>query len=222
MSRHKKRVSVGRSDAQTADAAPPPIAASNEPEAPSEPTASEADIAFAETDGMDATDHVAAAAGARAADEVSIDRHPLFWFVLGALTVGIIVLLGLLLLNVRAAAPSPLPTPTQATSVAPARATATRANAAVPAVTLVAPTPTPPDVSAIMTSVAIEHESIARINVTDTKKLLDAGAAILVDVRNEYSYREQHARGAINIPVEATASRLSELPKDKTIIFYCT
>jgi rhodanese-related sulfurtransferase len=61
-----------------------------------------------------------------------------------------------------------------------------------------------------------------RISVADAKKALDAGKAILVDVRAAMSYQQEHAKGAISLPTNEVASRMSELPKDKQIITYCT
>ena len=61
-----------------------------------------------------------------------------------------------------------------------------------------------------------------RISAADAKKALDAGQAILVDVRSLDSWQEEHAKGAISIPVNEITARLGELPKDKQIIAYCT
>ena len=61
-----------------------------------------------------------------------------------------------------------------------------------------------------------------RISVTEAKKAIDAGKAILVDVRAAMSYEQEHAKGAISLPTHEVAARMSELPKDKQIIAYCT
>jgi 3-mercaptopyruvate sulfurtransferase SseA len=61
-----------------------------------------------------------------------------------------------------------------------------------------------------------------RISAADAKKALDAGQAILVDVRSLDSWQEEHAKGAISIPVNEIYARSGELPKDKQIIAYCT
>lgn len=61
-----------------------------------------------------------------------------------------------------------------------------------------------------------------RISAADAKKALDAGKAVLVDVRSAVAYQEEHAKGAIHIPTYEIATRMSELPKDKQIITYCT
>ena len=61
-----------------------------------------------------------------------------------------------------------------------------------------------------------------RISVADAKKAIDAGKAILVDVRSAVAYQQEHAKGSISLPTYEVAARLSELPKDKQIITYCT
>jgi len=61
-----------------------------------------------------------------------------------------------------------------------------------------------------------------RISVAEARKALDAGKAILVDVRSSMSYDQEHAKGSINLPLYDLPSRAAELPKDKQIITYCT
>jgi predicted sulfurtransferase len=61
-----------------------------------------------------------------------------------------------------------------------------------------------------------------RISLADAKKAVDAGKAVLVDVRSAMNYQQEHAKGAISLPTHEIAARMSELPKDKQIITYCT
>lgn len=61
-----------------------------------------------------------------------------------------------------------------------------------------------------------------RVSAVDAKKALDAGKAVLVDVRSLDSWQEEHAKGAVSIPVNEINDRFGELPKDKQIIAYCT
>ncbi|HVG07218.1 MAG TPA: rhodanese-like domain-containing protein [Thermoanaerobaculia bacterium] len=61
-----------------------------------------------------------------------------------------------------------------------------------------------------------------RISVADAKKAIDAGKAVLVDVRSAMSYEMEHAKGAISLPTHEVAARMGELPKNKQIITYCT
>src|SRR5688500_3882340 len=61
-----------------------------------------------------------------------------------------------------------------------------------------------------------------RISVADAKKAIDSGKAVLVDVRSAAAYQQEHPKGAISLPTPEIAARMSELPKDKQIITYCT
>jgi 3-mercaptopyruvate sulfurtransferase SseA len=61
-----------------------------------------------------------------------------------------------------------------------------------------------------------------RISAADAKKALDAGQAVLVDVRSLDAWQDEHAKGAVSIPVNELYARLGELPKDKQVIAYCT
>ncbi|HSR30850.1 MAG TPA: rhodanese-like domain-containing protein [Anaerolineae bacterium] len=68
----------------------------------------------------------------------------------------------------------------------------------------------------------IPYPNVPRISVQETQGELDKGQAILVDVRSKTSYDKLHAAGAISIPEEEIEASLDELPRDKTIILYCT
>jgi rhodanese-related sulfurtransferase len=50
---------------------------------------------------------------------------------------------------------------------------------------------------------------------------LVADGALLVDVRTAAEYDAGHIAGAINVPVDEVASRLSEFPTDGPIVVYC-
>lgn len=45
--------------------------------------------------------------------------------------------------------------------------------------------------------------------------------ALILDVRNEVEYRQDHVQGAINIPLDDLRSRMDELPRDREIWTYC-
>ncbi|MEL6308307.1 MAG: rhodanese-like domain-containing protein [Chloroflexota bacterium] len=50
----------------------------------------------------------------------------------------------------------------------------------------------------------------------------DTGAEhILIDVRTAQEFNSGHIAGAINIPVDQIASRLSEIPADIPVVVYC-
>lgn len=61
-----------------------------------------------------------------------------------------------------------------------------------------------------------------RIEAPEAKKLVDKGEAILIDVRSKAAWDMGHAEGALLIPLAELEARLSQLPKDKLIVAYCT
>lgn len=52
-------------------------------------------------------------------------------------------------------------------------------------------------------------------------RALVAAGALLVDVRTPAEFDEGHVEGAVNIPVQELATRLSEVPRDKEVVVYC-
>jgi rhodanese-related sulfurtransferase len=62
-----------------------------------------------------------------------------------------------------------------------------------------------------------------RIAIPDLeKKLAGKSKPVVVDVRKAVEIAESGAiPGAIHIPVEKVPDRISELPKDKELVFYC-
>ncbi len=72
------------------------------------------------------------------------------------------------------------------------------------------------------TTAAAFPEEAARISLADAKKAFDASEAVFVDTRAETSYKNEHIKGAINIPADAFQTRYGEVPKNKKIIAYCS
>ena len=66
------------------------------------------------------------------------------------------------------------------------------------------------------------YPEIQRVSIDETKAALDAGSALVVDVRSAEAYQGSHISGAINIPLEELESRLGELDQADWIITYCT
>lgn len=66
------------------------------------------------------------------------------------------------------------------------------------------------------------REAGDRISPEDTLRMVESGNALLVDVRDENSYLENHIAGAIHIPLGEISRRAAELSADgRTIIAYC-
>jgi hypothetical protein len=61
---------------------------------------------------------------------------------------------------------------------------------------------------------------VPRISVVDAKEKMEAGEAILVDVRSPATYEQSHIAGAISMTSSQVARQFTELPTDKLIVFY--
>jgi rhodanese-related sulfurtransferase len=63
-----------------------------------------------------------------------------------------------------------------------------------------------------------------RIDVESAKALSDSGEALILDVvaSRVWPSMTRTIQGSIRIPPEEIPNRFTELPRDKTIIAYCT
>ena len=68
----------------------------------------------------------------------------------------------------------------------------------------------------------VSSVDMPRITVPELKAKLDAGQAVVFDVRQQSAYAHKHIAGAISLPQGEVADRLAELPTDKLAVFYCT
>jgi len=69
---------------------------------------------------------------------------------------------------------------------------------------------------------AAAQEDAPRISLADAKKDYDDGTAVIIDARAEDIYKDEHIKGAINITSETLKEKIKDLPKNKTIIVYCS
>lgn len=77
-------------------------------------------------------------------------------------------------------------------------------------------------VKATLTRVVGEEEPAIVCALTEPQAVsAQPVAPLIVDVRGASEYAAGHARGAVNIPLDALADRLGELPKDTPIVTYC-
>jgi 3-mercaptopyruvate sulfurtransferase SseA len=65
-------------------------------------------------------------------------------------------------------------------------------------------------------------EEARRVTVEEVKKMLDSGKAVIYDTRAKAAYDAEHVKGSLSLPFDQVAAHAGELPKDKTIVFYCT
>lgn len=136
----------------------------------------------------------------RKTDRKSTDAKPGIWGpMLGAL-VGAAIVAGIFLMTDRGSEPS-------TTAQSPVTETPQQAQPAPPPM---------PQVS------EIDVARARRIDAQETKRLLDAGEAITIDVRDVQSYVAGHIPGALQIPLQYVPGEIPWFPRDKTIITYCT
>lgn len=65
-------------------------------------------------------------------------------------------------------------------------------------------------------------DNAPRITLAEAKKDFDAGNAVFIDTRSKEAFETEHIKGAINVPVADLEAKLSEIPKDKKLIVYCS
>ena len=65
-------------------------------------------------------------------------------------------------------------------------------------------------------------DGVKRITTVELRDALDKGQAVVVDVRGDDAYAVSHIKGSVSIPLGEVATRLSELPRDKMIVTYCS
>jgi hypothetical protein len=83
-------------------------------------------------------------------------------------------------------------------------------------------TPSPTAKPAVTPATRPPSDGVRRITTVELQELLNRGEAFVVDVRNQASYDLGHVRGAKLIPNTEVGLRSNELPRDKTIVTYCS
>jgi ABC-type enterochelin transport system substrate-binding protein len=68
----------------------------------------------------------------------------------------------------------------------------------------------------------VSADGARRVTVAELQRMLDGGEAVVYDTRARATYEQEHVKGALSMPFDEVSSRTAELPKDKTIVFYCT
>jgi predicted sulfurtransferase len=66
------------------------------------------------------------------------------------------------------------------------------------------------------------NDGARRVTTAELQQLLANNQAVVIDVRNEASYNAGHIHGSKLIPEADLPNHLSELPKDKLIVTYCS
>ena len=61
-----------------------------------------------------------------------------------------------------------------------------------------------------------------RVTIEEMEAMLKDGTAIVIDVRNQAAYDQGHIPGSRLIPAGEILNHIGELPRDKTIVTYCS
>ncbi len=78
------------------------------------------------------------------------------------------------------------------------------------------------DAAAPVGTTTVDADSIRRVNVAELRKMVEEGRVAIYDTRSKASYEQEHIRGALSLPQNEADARAGELPRDKTLVFYCT
>jgi len=65
-------------------------------------------------------------------------------------------------------------------------------------------------------------DNARRITTAELETLIREGKAYIVDVRNQDSFDMGHIPGSRLIPASQIGEHVNELPRDKTIVTYCS
>lgn len=65
------------------------------------------------------------------------------------------------------------------------------------------------------------HLGLEGVTLAELKNKMDKGEVLLIDVRPTEEYIELHIPGAISIPVEELADKISTLPANYDVVAYC-
>ncbi|HRK19739.1 MAG TPA: rhodanese-like domain-containing protein [Hyphomicrobiaceae bacterium] len=67
----------------------------------------------------------------------------------------------------------------------------------------------------------LKRDPIKTLTPQEAYQRHQRGEIALVDVREIGEWRQMRIPGAIHLPLSELPSRLSELPRDKPVVFYC-
>lgn len=68
----------------------------------------------------------------------------------------------------------------------------------------------------------VHADGVRRISVAELQKMVEEGRVAIYDTRTKANYDQEHIKGALSLPQNEAAARADELPRDKTLVFYCT
>ena len=68
----------------------------------------------------------------------------------------------------------------------------------------------------------VHADGVRRVTVAELQSMLEGGRTVVYDTRAKTAYDAEHIQGALSMPFDEVSKRAGELPKDKTLVFYCT
>jgi len=68
----------------------------------------------------------------------------------------------------------------------------------------------------------VPGDGVRRVTTVELKTMMDKGEAVVIDVRGDGAWESGHIRGSRHIPTDKILSEADNLPRDKTIITYCS
>lgn len=82
--------------------------------------------------------------------------------------------------------------------------------------------PQPPAVSTAAATIAEEEPAVAEVSAaTVIAALAQPGPPFLLDIREQYEWRQVRIPAAAHIPMNDVPARLGELPRDRRIVVVC-
>jgi len=61
-----------------------------------------------------------------------------------------------------------------------------------------------------------------RVTIQEMETMLKNGTAVVIDVRTQAAYDQGHIPGSRLIPAGEILNHINELPRDKTVVTYCS
>ena len=68
----------------------------------------------------------------------------------------------------------------------------------------------------------VHADGVRRVTAAQLQEMLQGGDTVVYDTRAKMAYDAEHIRGALSMPYDEVLGRAGELPKGKTLVFYCT
>jgi hypothetical protein len=69
---------------------------------------------------------------------------------------------------------------------------------------------------------AAQQDGARRVTAAELQRMLENGEAVVYDTRALGAYQHEHLTGAQSLPSAEVLGHIDELPRDKTLVFYCT